>query len=197
MCISVAHYCGTTTCTVKQSAPHCSLNCFPHHNQISPSRCFGLCSFGDQWQVNSLSFKSLCPPGLCRIFDQFVEREHSSRKPTYRNLRHPPHPFIQVCKMGCGASNSNAVNNNAQSRPSRPANTTNVPVQRSAAIQHKPLIKAKNYRHGSNLTQVKPSILSFVIANHQHEERLFAIDSLFYSAILTHCHQLPNNTLTS
>ena len=56
--------------------------------------------------------------------------------------------------MGCGASNSNASTISSGSRPSRAANTTTVPVQRSGPIPHKPLVKSKNYRHGSNLTQV-------------------------------------------
>ena len=58
--------------------------------------------------------------------------------------------------MGCGASNSSAItSNNVPSRPSRPANTTNVPVQRSGPVVGKPLIKSKNYRHGSQITQVR------------------------------------------
>ena len=53
--------------------------------------------------------------------------------------------------MGCGSSTSNSTV--STNRPSRPANTTSVAVQRPGVLA-RPLTKPKNYRHGSPLTQV-------------------------------------------
>ncbi|KAJ1394438.1 hypothetical protein B484DRAFT_459161, partial [Ochromonadaceae sp. CCMP2298] len=52
--------------------------------------------------------------------------------------------------MGCGASNNANVAGPGEG-PRRTTTTTTVPVQRSVIVP-RPLMKSKNYRHGSQLT---------------------------------------------